>query len=153
MSVSEHLALTAPLMDRVTAVRTVHHDVIDEHAAASNRMHPGRIVSGTAVYPSLGSIVAHERSAVAEGVPPYVVIGYPNVSRGPGFLGARAGYLYLTDTGQGPPASLAPTASRPGASRAAKRFSPISVAAQPVRPRPPPLTRVLPTTMPPSTNA
>ena len=102
VSVCEHLKLTAPLMDRVTAVRTVHHDVIDEHAAASNRMHTGRIVSGTAVYPSLGSIVAHERSAVAEGVPPYVLIGYPNVSRGSGFLGARAGYLYLTDTSQGP---------------------------------------------------
>jgi hypothetical protein len=65
-------------------------------------MHTGRIVSGTAVYPSLGSIVAHERRAVAEGVPPYVLIGYPNVSRGPGFLGAAAGYLYLTDTSQGP---------------------------------------------------
>ncbi len=109
VSVCEHLKFTAPLMDRVTAVRTVHHDVIDEHAAAANRMHTGRIVSGTTVYPSLGSIVAHERSAVAEGVPPYVLIGYPNVSRGPGFLGARAGYLYLTDTSHGP-AGL----SRPG---------------------------------------
>ncbi|MCX6954647.1 MAG: DUF1501 domain-containing protein [Verrucomicrobia bacterium] len=102
VSVCEHLKLTAPLMDRVTAVRTVHHDVIDEHAAASNRMHTGRIVSGTAVYPSLGSVIAHERRAVAEGVPPYVLIGYPNVSRGPGFLGATAGYLYLTETSQGP---------------------------------------------------
>ncbi len=37
-------------MDRVTAVRTVHHDVIDEHAAATNRMHTGRGVSGTVVY-------------------------------------------------------------------------------------------------------
>jgi hypothetical protein len=102
VNVCEHLKLTAPLMDRVTAVRTVHHDVIDEHAAASNRMHTGRVVSGTATYPSLGSIVAHERRAVAEGVPPYVLIGYPNVSRGPGFLGANAGYLYLTETSQGP---------------------------------------------------
>jgi hypothetical protein len=31
-----------------------------------------------------------------------VLIGYPNVTRGPGFLGARDGYLYLTDTSQGP---------------------------------------------------
>jgi hypothetical protein len=35
-------------------------------------------------------------------VPAYVVIGYPNVTRGPGFLGAKDGYLYLTDTSQGP---------------------------------------------------
>jgi hypothetical protein len=39
---------------------------------------------------------------VQEGAPPYVLIGYPNVTRGPGFLGASAGYLYLTDTGRGP---------------------------------------------------
>jgi len=98
----EHLPRLATLMDHVTAVRTVHHDVIDEHAAATNRMHTGRAISGTVVYPSLGSIIAHQRGALAEGVPPYVLIGYPNVTRGPGFLGSKAGYLYLTDTSQGP---------------------------------------------------
>lgn len=102
VSVCEHLKLLAPLMDRVTVVRTVNHNVIDEHAAATNRMHTGRPVSGTVVYPSLGSLIAHERGAVSDGAPPYVVIGYPNVTRGPGFLGARDGYLYLTDTSQGP---------------------------------------------------
>ena len=30
------------------------------------------------------------------------MIGYPNVTRGPGFLGSKHGYLYLTDTSQGP---------------------------------------------------
>ena len=102
VSVCEHLKQLAPLMDRVTAVRTVNHDVIDEHAAATNRMHTGRRVSGTAVYPSIGSVIAHEKGATAEGVPPYVVIGYPTVTRGPGFLGARYGYLYLTNTSRGP---------------------------------------------------
>ncbi len=102
VQVCEHLSRCAGVMDRITAVRSVHHDVIDEHAAASNRMHTGRNVSGTTVYPSLGSIVAHERGPVAEGVPAYVVIGYPNFSRGPGFLGARAGFLYLLDTEAGP---------------------------------------------------
>lgn len=98
----EHLPQLARVMDRVTAVRTVNHNVIDEHAAATNRMHTGRPVSGTVVYPSLGSVVAHECGAAAEGAPPYVLIGYPNVTRGPGFLGARDSYLYLTDTSQGP---------------------------------------------------
>ena len=37
-----------------------------------------------------------------DGVPAYVVIGYPNVTRGPGFLGAKHGYIYLTDTEAGP---------------------------------------------------
>ncbi len=100
--VCEHLAKLAPLMDRVTAVRTVHHDVIDEHAAATNRMHTGRLISGTVTYPSLGSLIAHERGPVSEGAPAYVLIGYPNVTRGPGYLGSNAGYVYLTDTSQGP---------------------------------------------------
>jgi len=109
----EHFKQLAPLMDRVTAVRTIHHNVIDEHAAATNFMHTGRPVSGTVVYPSLGSIIAHERGSAGAGVPPYVLIGYPNVTRGPGFLGARHGYLYLTDTSRGPaglsrPASIPP---------------------------------------------
>ncbi len=98
----EHFSKLAPLMDRVTAVRTVNHNVIDEHAAATNRMHTGRPISGTVVYPSLGSLIAHERGAASESAPPYVLIGYPNVTRGPGFLGAKHGYLYLTDTSQGP---------------------------------------------------
>jgi hypothetical protein len=102
VEVCEHLHRVAPLMDRVTAVRSVHHEVIDEHAAATNRMHTGRPVSGTVVYPSIGSIVAHELGAKADGVPPYVLIGYPNLTRGPGFLGAKHGYVYLTDTSQGP---------------------------------------------------
>jgi len=54
------------------------------------------------MYPSIGSIVAHELGAAAEGVPAYALIGYPNVSRGPGFLGPSAGYVYLTDTQAGP---------------------------------------------------
>ena len=98
----EHLRKVAPLMDRVTAVRTVHHDVIDEHAAATNRMHTGRPISGTISYPSIGSIIAHERGSASDEAPPYVLIGYPNVTRGPGFLGAQSGYLYLTDTSRGP---------------------------------------------------
>jgi hypothetical protein len=102
VQVCEHLPKVARLMEQVTAVRSVHHEVIDEHAAATNRMHTGRPISGTVTYPSIGSLIAHERGAAAEGAPPYVLIGYPNVTRGPGFLGAQAGYLYLTDTSQGP---------------------------------------------------
>ena len=48
-------------MDRVTAVRSVNHKVIDEHAAATNFMHTGRPISGTVTYPSIGSLIAHER--------------------------------------------------------------------------------------------
>lgn len=120
--VCEHLKALAPLMDRVTAVQTVNHSVIDEHAAATNWMHVGRPVSGTVVYPSLGSIIAHERGVAAEGAPPYVLIGYPNASRGPGFLGARDGYLYLTDTGRGPAGLTRPDGIDAGRQARRERF-------------------------------
>ncbi len=102
VQVCEHLSETAQLMDRVTALRTVNHDVVDEHAAATNRMHTGRATSGTVQYPSIGSIVAHQRGAASEGVPAYMVIGYPNLTRGPGFLGQRGGFVHLTDLETGP---------------------------------------------------
>ncbi len=98
----EHLPLLSERMERITAVRTTNHDVIDEHAAATNRMHTGRSISGTVTYPSIGSLISHERGALDDKVPPYVLIGYPNITRGPGFLGAKHGYLYLTDTSRGP---------------------------------------------------
>ena len=100
--VSEHLPRTARLMEHVTAVRSVNHKVIDEHAFATNLVHTGRMVSGNAVYPSIGSIVAHRRGAADPAVPAYMLIGYPNVSRGPGFLGIKDGYVYLVDTETGP---------------------------------------------------
>lgn len=102
VQVCEHLSGCAKVLDRFALVRTVHHEVIDEHAAAVNRMHTGRPTSGTIVYPSIGSIVAHQRGAAGDGVPAYVLIGYPNVTRGPGFLGSKHGYVYLTDTESGP---------------------------------------------------
>ena len=102
VSVCEHLKGVADRLDRGAIIRSVHHDVIDEHAAATNRMHVGRPATGTTVYPSLGSMVIHERPPVGEGVPGYVLMGYPSATRGPGFLGSRYGYLYLTDTKAGP---------------------------------------------------
>ena len=100
--VCEHLPRCAKILDRFNIVRSVHHEVIDEHAAAVNRVHTGRPTSETVVYPSIGSIVAHERGPAGEGVPAYVLIGYPNVTRGPGFLGSKHSYVYLTDTSHGP---------------------------------------------------
>ncbi len=102
VQVCSHLQECARVLDRFVLLRTLNHNVVDEHAAATNRLHTGRPTSGTVIYPSIGSIVAQQRGAVAEGIPPYVVIGYPNVTRGPGFLGAKYGYVYLTDTEAGP---------------------------------------------------
>jgi hypothetical protein len=100
--VCEHLKGCSQLMDRMTIVRSMHHEVIDEHGAAVIRVHTGRPTSGTIQYPSIGSIVSHELGAVDQSVPAYVVIGYPNIARDPGFLGPANGYLYVTDTESGP---------------------------------------------------
>src|SRR6186997_799023 len=102
VQVCEHLGHCAKVLDRFVLVRTVHHEVIDEHAAAVNRMHTGRPTSGTIAYPSIGSIVAQQRGAAGESVPAYVLIGYPNVTRGPGFLGSKHSYVYLIDTHSSP---------------------------------------------------
>ena len=102
VQVTEHLSKTAQVMEHVTAMRTVNHHVIDEHAFATNLVHTGRMISGNVVYPSIGSIIANQRGAADPNVPAYILIGYPNVSRGPGFLGAKSGYVYLTDTNTGP---------------------------------------------------
>ena len=102
VQVCEHLQKTGPLLDRFVLLRSVFHNVIDEHAAAVNRLHTGRPTTGTTTYPSLGSVVSHQLGARGDGVPPYVLMGYPSASRGPGFLGARHGYIYLTDTNSGP---------------------------------------------------
>src|SRR5262249_39036667 len=61
VQVCEHLKRCAGLMDRIVAVRTLNHNVIDEHAAAVNRVHTGRPTTETVLYPSVGSVVAHQR--------------------------------------------------------------------------------------------
>lgn len=102
VQVCQHLHRTAHLLDRCVLLRSVHHNVVDEHAAAVNRLHTGRPTSGTTIYPSIGSVTAHQLGLGADAVPPYVVMGYPNLTRGPGFLGPEAGFVYLTDTKAGP---------------------------------------------------
>lgn len=109
VQVCEHLRRTADRMDRVTAVRSVHHETIDEHAAAVYWVHVGRPVNGTIQYPSIGSAVAYQLGAADESAPAYTLIGYPNVARSPGFLGAEHGYLYLTDLKRGPSALARPS--------------------------------------------
>ena len=102
VSYTEHLARSARLAERITAVRTVNHRLGSEHALATNFVHTGRPISGATTYPSIGSIVAYERGPVGENVPAYMLMGYPSATRGPGFLGPKGGFVYLVDTESGP---------------------------------------------------
>lgn len=102
VKVCEHLSHTAPLLDRCIVLRTITHTIKGEHAAAANLVHTGRTPSGTIQYPSIGSIVSHQLGPKSDEVPAYVVMGYPNITRDPGFLGAKYGYIYLTQVDIGP---------------------------------------------------
>lgn len=100
--VCEHLHRTAPLLDRCVLVRSLTHEIVSEHGAATNLMHTGRKPSETILYPSIGSIVSHQLGTKSEAVPAYVVMGYPNIARDAGFLGPKYGYVYLTQIDTGP---------------------------------------------------
>lgn len=102
VQLSEHLKHTAPLLDRCAILRSVTHKISNEHAAAANLVHTGRMPSGTIQYPSIGSIISHQLGPKSDDVPAYVVMGYPNITRDPGFLGAKYGYIYLTQVDIGP---------------------------------------------------
>jgi len=102
VEVCEHLKRTAPLLDRGVVVRTLNHPLFVDHADSTNLVKTGRLTSGTVVYPSIGSVVSHQLGPRGKGIPPYVVMGYPTITRGPGFLGGKHSYIYLTDTKAGP---------------------------------------------------
>lgn len=97
----EHLTRIAERMDRFAILRTVHHQ-FPNHTQAVDFVHTGRVPTGTVVYPSIGSIVAHELGSFDPKAPAYVVIGNPMQPRGPGFLGGKYSYIYITDTEAGP---------------------------------------------------
>lgn len=100
--VCRHLSRTANLLDRGVLLRTLTHPLKVDHADSTHLLKTGRLTSGTVVYPSIGSLICHQKGRRDDSVPPYVVMGYPNVTRGPGFLGGRYSYLYLTDPESGP---------------------------------------------------
>ena len=113
VQVTEHLRETANVMDRCLLLRTLTHDIEAQHGAATNLVHTGRKPSETVIYPSIGSLVSHQLGPKDERVPKYVVMGYPNIARDPGFLGPKHGYVYLTQIETGPrgftlPADVSP---------------------------------------------
>ena len=109
VQVTEHLPNTAKILDRCILMRTLSHDIEAQHGAATNLVHTGRKPSETVIYPSLGSIVSHQLGPKDDRVPSYVVMGYPNIARDPGFLGPQHGYIYLTQIETGPNGFTLPT--------------------------------------------
>lgn len=108
VQVCEHLHRTAAVLDRCVLVRTLNHSIVSQHGAATNIVHTGRAPTGTLMYPAIGAIVSHELGPKSDDVPAYIVMGYPNIARDPGFLGAKHGYVYLTQIETGPVGLIPP---------------------------------------------
>ena len=92
VQVSELLPNHARLMDRMSIIRSLHHDNGD-HFAAAHWMLTGYLgsnsVNQTPMYPSLGSIVSRSLGVKKPGMPAYV--GLPNthsVGIAPGYHGS-----------------------------------------------------------------
>ncbi len=82
---SSHMQATADIADKITVVRSMTHTEVD-HSRGEHSMFTGYRPSPALVYPSMGSVVAHELGPRGA-MPPYVVV--PN--QGSQFLGS--GYL------------------------------------------------------------
>lgn len=92
LQVSELLPYHARLMDKMSVIRSMHHDNGD-HFAAAHWMLTGfngsNAVNRAPQYPSAGSIITHELGAKCSGVPAYV--GLPrthSIGLAPGYHGA-----------------------------------------------------------------
>lgn len=99
---SSHMQRTAQVADKITVVRSMTHTEVD-HSRGEHSMFTGYRPSPALVYPSIGSVVAHELGPKGA-MPPYVLV--PNQSSQ--FLGS--GYL---SNAYGPFA-LGADPSRPG---------------------------------------
>lgn len=83
VQICESLPMHARIMDKVTVIRSMHHDNSDHqhgmhwcqtgHDAKANGISPFKKSS----HPSSGSIVSLLRGPNNPGMPPYVLIGYP----------------------------------------------------------------------------
>jgi Protein of unknown function (DUF1501) len=82
---SSHLQKTAQVADKLTVVRSMTHTEVD-HSRGEHSMFTGYRPSPALVYPSIGSVTAHELGPRRE-MPPYICL--PN--QGSQFLGS--GYL------------------------------------------------------------
>jgi uncharacterized protein (DUF1501 family) len=91
---SEHLQRTAEVADRLAICRSMTHGEA-AHERGTHNMFTGYRPSPAVIYPSFGSIVAHELGPRGE-MPPYVCVpAQPNPYAGSGYLSTKFGPFSL----------------------------------------------------------
>jgi uncharacterized protein (DUF1501 family) len=91
--ISEHLPLMTRRMDRVTLIRSLHHDAAPIHETGHQLLQTGQLCRDGAEAPHLGSVVARLRGSRND-LPPFVVLPRPIGNTGVGIPhGQSAGRL------------------------------------------------------------
>jgi hypothetical protein len=99
VQISEHMPLTAKVMDKLSIVRSMSTREAD-HMRGRYYMHTGYVPNPNIEHPSYGSVISHETAEQRPDleIPPFVSIG--GGSEGPGFLGMSWAPFSVTSTGQ-----------------------------------------------------
>src|SRR3954469_6084046 len=99
VQISEHMPMTAKVMDKLSIVRSMSTREAD-HMRGRYYMHTGYVPNPNIEHPSYGSVIAHETADQRPEleIPPFVSIG--GGSEGPGFLGMSWAPFSVTSTGQ-----------------------------------------------------
>jgi Protein of unknown function (DUF1501) len=99
MQISEHMPMTAKVMDKLSIVRSMSTREAD-HMRGRYYMHTGYVPNPNIEHPSYGAVVAHElhREESELQIPPFVSVD--GASEGPGFLGMAYAPFRVDSNGQ-----------------------------------------------------
>src|SRR3954469_14548935 len=99
VQISEHMPMTAKVMDRLSIVRSMSTREAD-HMRGRYYMHTGYVPNPNIEHPSYGAVVAHEliKEDSDLQIPPFVSVD--GASEGPGFLGMAYAPFRVESNGQ-----------------------------------------------------
>lgn len=99
LQISEHMPMTAKVMDNLSVVRSMSTREAD-HGRGRYYMHTGYVPNPNIEHPSYGSVIAHELASEHNEleIPPFVSVGGGSV--GPGFLGMSWAPFTVSSSGQ-----------------------------------------------------
>jgi hypothetical protein len=99
VQISEHMPMTAKVMDKLAIIRSMSTREAD-HGRGNYYMHTGYVPNPNIEHPSYGAVIAHETIDQRPDleIPPFVSVGGGSV--GPGFLGMAWAPFTVSSNGQ-----------------------------------------------------